>query len=90
MLRAGFCSWMSNNSIRNLTVALGMMSLENSKAMTAISSDRKKRGCIIFCTEIPADLSATISYRSPILPKVISDANSTAKGNAIEVSVMEA
>ena len=41
-------------------------------------------GVIILRVEMPADFSATISYRSPIFPKVISEASITANGKAME------
>jgi hypothetical protein len=47
-------------------------------------------GNIIRCKDTPADLNASSSLFSPRLPKVIKDANNTAKGNAMGIRVNDA
>ena len=65
-------------------MGITLSAYQNAKIVS--NKDTMAKGAIILLMGIPADFMATTSKRSPILPKVISDANRIANGSAMLIS----
>ena len=74
----------------NFWLELGQMELEKTKAPKLSRIIKIMSGNIIRCKLIPALLSATNSYCSPKLPKVIIEDSNTANGKARGTKLAEA